>query len=151
VSVPARSARTVEPARPRAQPARPGSPRPVLPRPTPHPTRTVPAARRAHHIGFFVLASLVIGSIVLGIVSLNVLVAQTSFRIDTAEQRVAELSRERVDLQRRQATLSAPGRIADWAARHGMRLPDDIRSLHAPSDPSAPAGPAGSAASGVGG
>jgi cell division protein FtsL len=95
-----------------------------------------------------VLTSLVVGSMVLGLVSLNVLLAQVSFRIDAAERRVTELAHEQVDLVRRQATLSAPGRIAGWAARNGMRLPDDIRSLHEPSG--TPSTPAGAAAPGTG-
>lgn len=78
---------------------------------------------------------------VFGIVVLHVLLAQTSFRIDRAERTIEELSEEHLSLIREQATLSAPGRIAAWARRHGMRLPDDIRILHAPGDGSAdPAG-----------
>jgi cell division protein FtsL len=86
--------------------------------------------RRSHHIGFAVLASALVASIVFGIVVLNVLLAQASFRIDEAERRVETLSTEQVELISEQASLSAPGRIAHWASRHGMRLPDDIRILH---------------------
>ena len=85
------------------------------------------------------LSSAVLGSMVFGIVVVNVLLAQTSFRITSAEQRLEELSQEHLELVSEQASLSAPGRIAAWASRHGMRLPDDIRILHAPggrqSDP----------------
>ncbi len=82
-----------------------------------------------------------LGSIVLGLVSLSALLAQRSFRIDDLRGRIDALSEEHLQLQREQAALSAPGRIAVWALRHGMRLPDDIRFLHVPSmDPSAPAG-----------
>jgi len=92
-------------------------------------------------VGFAVFASIVIGAMVLGIVSLNALLAQTSFRIDESERRIEALDREHLELVREQATLSAPGRIAAWARRNGMRLPDDIRSLHPSADPaSAPAG-----------
>jgi cell division protein FtsL len=69
---------------------------------------------------------------VFGIVVVNVLLAQTSFRLASAEQRLEELSQEHLELVSEQASLSAPGRIAAWASRHGMRLPDDIRILHAP-------------------
>lgn len=101
------------------------------------------ARRRRHHVGFAVLASSIVGLMVLGIVSLNALLAQTSFRIEEAERRIDELTREHVGLVREQASLSAPGRIADWARRNGMRLPDDIRSLHASGGPqAAPAGAA---------
>lgn len=102
---------------------------------------TTTRRRRKHHLGFAVFAAVVLGSMVLGIVSLNALLAQQSFRIDDAERRIEALQTERLDLVHEQARLSAPGRIAGWARRNGMRLPDDIRSLHAFGDArSAPAG-----------
>jgi hypothetical protein len=88
-----------------------------------------------------VLASTVVGSMVFGIVVVNVLLAQTSFRIGEAERRLEELTEDNLELVRVQATLSAPGRISAWASRHGMRLPDDIRILQAPGSGSGePAG-----------
>lgn len=102
-------------------------------------------------MGFAVTASVLVGLMVFGIVVLNVLLAQQSFRIDESERRIDELGRARLALVREQATLSAPGRIAGWASRHGMRLPDDIRILHAPNGPSDPAGTGTSLASGIGG
>ncbi len=78
---------------------------------------------------------------VFGIVVVNVLLAQASFRIEEAERHLERLSEEHLELAREQATLSAPGRISAWASRHGMRLPDDIRILHAPG--TGPADPAG--------
>jgi cell division protein FtsL len=87
------------------------------------------------------LASTLVGSMVFGIVVVNVLLAQTSFRIGEAERRLEELSEDNLELVREQATLSAPGRISAWASRHGMRLPDDIRILQAPGSGSGePAG-----------
>ena len=109
-------------------------------RPSPAPSRPVGPARRASarrgvapHLGFALLAGTLVGCMVFGIVVLHVLLAQTSFRIDRAERAIEELSDEHLTLVREQATLSAPGRIAAWARRHGMRLPDDIRILHARS------------------
>lgn len=102
---------------------------------------TTTRRRRKHHLGFAVFAAAVLGSMVLGIVSLNALLAQQSFRIDEAERRIEALQTEQLDLVHEQARLSAPGRIAGWARRNGMRLPDDIRSLHAFGDArSTPAG-----------
>jgi cell division protein FtsL len=87
------------------------------------------------------LASTVVGSMVFGIVVVNVLLAQTSFRIGEAERHLEDLSEDHLELVREQATLSAPGRISAWASRHGMRLPDDIRILHVPgSGPGEPTG-----------
>ena len=80
------------------------------------------------------------GLMVFAIVVLHVLLAQQSFRIDGAERRLQVLDQEHLELVREQATQSAPGRIAAWASRHGMRLPDDIRILRAPNGPVDPAG-----------
>ncbi len=105
--------------------------------------------RRKHTAGFATLTTVVVGAMVLGIVSLNALLAQTSFHIDELERRVAELSQQNVELVRERAHLSAPGRIAEWARRNGMRLPDDIRSLHPSGDRTAtPAGAADTSAGG---
>ncbi len=88
---------------------------------------------------------------VLGILVLNVLLAQQSLRIDEAERRIEALAAEHLELVEEQATLSAPGRIAAWASRHGMRLPDDIRILRAPNGPADPAGADPVADDGAGG
>ena len=146
-------ARRFEPAQRRTRPAtsaRTTAP-PTAPRrrtrPVAPPARERPAAARrprpSHRrsIGFVLLASTVVGSMVFGIVVVNVLLAQTSFRIGEAERRLEGLSEDNLELVREQATLSAPGRISAWASRHGMRLPDDIRILHAPGSGSGePAG-----------
>ena len=123
-------ARRLEPAtrpaapRERAQPVAPDIDRPVVAR------RPRPKRRRSR--GFVFLASTIL---------VNVLLAQTSFRIEEAERHLERLTEEHLELVREQATLSAPGRISAWASRHGMRLPDDIRILHAPG--TGPADPAG--------
>jgi len=132
-------ARRLEPAarpaapRKRAQPVAPATGRPAAAR--------RPRPKRRRSIGFVFLASTILGSMVFGIVVVNVLLAQTSFRIEEAERQLERLSEEHLELMREQATLSAPGRISAWASRHGMRLPDDIRILHAPG--TGPADPAG--------
>jgi cell division protein FtsL len=138
-------ARRLEPAE-RRTPARtpPPARRSTAPRrraATVAPPRTTAARRRRGSTGFVFLASAVVGSMVFGIVVVNVLLAQTSFRIGEAERHLEELSHDHLELVREQASLSAPGRISAWASRHGMRLPDDIRILHAPGSGSAePAG-----------
>lgn len=128
-------------------PARKLTPRPSPPkRVTQAPLRsdrpraTTPSRRKKHHLGFAVLASAVVGALVLAIVVLNVLLAQQSFRLDEAERRIEVLGTEQLELVTQQATLSAPVRIAAWADRHGMRLPDDIRILRAPNGSDDPAG-----------
>ena len=89
-----------------------------------------PAARRKrHHLGFVLFAAVVVGLLVLGLVTLNAFVAQSSFRIDHLQARVDEQSQRYLALERQAAHLSAPGRIAAWAGRHEMRTPDEISVL----------------------
>jgi cell division protein FtsL len=83
-------------------------------------------------VGFTVFASVVIGAMVVGLVALNAFLAQTSFRIDDLDAKLGDLTDRNAVLTRQVADRSAPGRIADWAARHGMRLPDDIHILLVP-------------------
>lgn len=94
------------------------------------------------------LASALVGSLVFGIVIMNVLLAQASFHLTEAERRLEALSQEHLVLVRQQATLSAPDRIAAWAARHDMRLPDELQILHVTgglaADPAGAGPPAGS-------
>jgi cell division protein FtsL len=92
-----------------------------------------------------VLFCLVVGSAVLGLVSLNAMRAKASFRLDDVSSRIDGLEQQRLELLLEQAELSAPGRIAEWARRNGMRLPDDIRILHASGASTAPAGSADAA------
>jgi cell division protein FtsL len=112
-------------------------------------TNGVAAARRKrHHLGFVLFASVVVGLLVLGLVTLNAFVAQSSFRIDHLRARVNEQAQRYQALERQAARLSAPGRIAAWADRHAMRSPEDISVLHisglhvpGPRGASAAAGP----------
>lgn len=124
--------------RARPAPRRPPARRTTLPRPSPDVNR----ARRSRS-GFVIFSSVLVGSMVLGLVALNALLAQSSFRVDDLEQRLGVLTQENLELTRQQAALSAPGRIAAWARSHGMRLPDEIRFLHVPA--ARTAAPAGAA------
>jgi cell division protein FtsL len=111
--------------------------------------RQARATSRRHRAGFVVLLCAVVGCTVLGLVSMNALLANTSFRVDDLSRRIDSLETHHLELVLEQAQLSAPGRIAEWARRIGMRLPDDIRILHAPDASTAPA--EGADAAGVGG
>ena len=140
------------PDRPSAPPERP-RPEPAT-KQTPGSRRKPEAPARTRSRGYVVLASVLIGGVVFGIVILNVLLAQASFRTTEAEHRLDALSQEHRALVREQATQSAPDRIAAWAARHNMRLPDDIQILHVTggvaADP-AGAGPTGPSSGTAGG
>ena len=129
MSVPARAVRA---AAPRPAPRRPtGTPR----------AATAPARRSSHRLGFAAASVAVAGALVLGLVTLNAMVAQSSFRVDDLHARVEDLSRHYALLERQAARLSAPGRIAAWAERHGMRLAPEgdlhilkVKGGGAPSD-----------------
>lgn len=109
-----------------------------------------PRPRGGHHLGFAIAAAVLLGPMLLGIAGLNALLAQQAFRLGEVEQRIASLATEHQELVHERARLSAPGRIAAWARRTGMRLPDDIRPLHTPGeDQTVPAGSAGAAREGA--
>ncbi len=103
------------------------------------------AKRRRHHLGFVLFAAVLVGLLVLGLVTLNAFVAQSSFRIDRLQARVDEQAERYLALERQAAHLSAPGRIAAWAGRHAMHTPDEVSVLHVsgPRAPGAGGTPAG--------
>ena len=78
----------------------------------------VPRPRRVARLPFVVASAAVVGILVFGIVSLQTLTSQSSFR-------VRELTRRNAQLQ--VAELSAPGRIARAAKDLGFELPDPDR------------------------
>ena len=103
------------------------------------------AKRKRHHLGFVLFAAVLVGLPVLGLVTLNAFVAQSSFRIDHLQARVDGQSERYLALERQAAHLSAPGRIAAWASRHAMHTPDEVSVLHVsgPRSPGAEGAPAG--------
>lgn len=130
MSVPARK---VPPSTPGRKPAsHPAPARRRLPErgPAPRPTGRHPHARRAAPVGFLLLATALAVVAILGLVSLNAFLAQNQFRIERLSNRIETLAERNGELQREAAHLSAPGRVATWARRNGMRLPDDPHILH---------------------
>jgi cell division protein FtsL len=81
------------------------------------------SARRRHHVGFVIFACCVVGLMVVGLVGVNALLAQSSFRVHRLELLIERRSDRNRELTEQAARLSAPERIAEWARRHGMRLP----------------------------
>jgi cell division protein FtsL len=117
----------------------PSAPAPV-PSPRHEPARPMAPPRerrRRHHLGFVLFTSALVGALVVGLVSLNAFVAQSSFRIDDLQHRIEGLSGRYVALQKQAAHLSAPDRIAQWAARHGLSFPADgeLHILHVAGTP----------------
>ncbi|MGZ5296669.1 MAG: hypothetical protein ACXWYT_07115 [Actinomycetota bacterium] len=81
---------------------------------------------------FMVFASSVIILLVLGVVAMNALFAQTAFAVHSVQMRVAELTAQQVVLATDAARLSSPSRIAAWAERYQMVLPADVVILRVP-------------------
>ena len=131
-----------------AVPARRTAPRPNPDRAAPQrrpatrqrkPQQRPRAASRARlrrgRIGFAVILTLVVVPMIVGLVALNAVLAQTSFRIDDLTTRVDELGERNAELRKDVAVRSAPDRIADWAGKQGMVTPDphDVHVLHPPA------------------
>jgi len=89
-------------------------------------------ARRGLHPTFLVFASIVIVMLVLGVVAVNALFAQTAFAVHSLQSRVTELSEQHDVLATSAARLSSPSRIASWAERAHMVAPDDVIILRVP-------------------
>jgi cell division protein FtsL len=79
-----------------------------------------------------VFASLVIVALVLGVVAMNALFAQTAFAVHSLQTRVTDLSEQHDVLATDVARLSSPSRIATWAERYQMVLPDNVVILRVP-------------------
>jgi cell division protein FtsL len=108
----------------------------VRPAPAPAPAprrhlRPVPAGRRRRsrrprrHLGFVVLSALLVGSLLVALVSIHALLAQSSFRTSDLSERADALRRQQDRLTLRVAELTSPGRLAREAQRIGLRLPDE--------------------------
>ncbi|MEO8423021.1 MAG: hypothetical protein ABI595_03805 [Actinomycetota bacterium] len=111
-----------------APPARTPAARPPT---DPHP-RPRRRARRGLHPTFMVFASVVIVALVLGVVTMNALFAQTAFAIHSTQTRVTELAEQHDVLATDVARLSSPSRIAEWAEHFQMVLPNDVVILRVP-------------------
>ena len=105
------------------------------------PLHPVPAPSRRHRrrgaVAFALVTTVVVAALVLGLVVLNVMVSESSFRLDELSDRVARLER-RVEIRRLEvARLSAPDRIARQASRLGLVVPDPTSVVHlrAPARP----------------
>jgi cell division protein FtsL len=79
------------------------------------------------------VAALVVGALVLGVVSLQVMVAENSFRMNDLSRRGAELRQDQGELRLEIAELSSPRRIEREAKRLGLHLSDDVETLRVPS------------------
>jgi len=72
-------------------------------------------------------------TLVVGVVAINALLAQTAFAVHGMQSRVSSLQDQRDVLATQAAGLSSPSRIAKWASRYHMVLPATVVILHAPT------------------
>ena len=87
-------------------------------------------ARRGLHPTFLIFATAIVVMLVVGVVAINAWFAQTSFAIHGTQARVADLRERHAVLATESARLSSPGRIADWAERSQMVVPQNVVILH---------------------
>ena len=123
-----------------SQPAR-QLPAPREPRRSPPPTRVAPPARtparppppstpprvggrRGSHPAFWLFSAILVAGLVLGVVALNALVVNTTYRLEAVEQRQRAAAESGASLEVQVAHQSSPSRISQWASAHGMVLPD---------------------------
>lgn len=141
MSVPAREVERTPPPDPAYLPGRraPTTPEPLAPparkpaaRPRTDLSRPRRPARRGLHATFIVFASSVIILLVLGVVAVNAMFAQTAFAVHSIQTRVTELAAQHDALATDVARLSSPSRIAAWAERYKMVLPNDVVILRVP-------------------
>jgi cell division protein FtsL len=134
-------ARPASPARPTPRRPAPGRP-PASPagrrakRPARSPLRVVQPARRRRRsrAPLLILSGVIVASLLVGIVTLQALVSQTSFRMQDLQARTGELQQQYGQLKAQAAALSAPSRIAAAAHRQGMVLPNasQVQTLRVP-------------------
>lgn len=94
--------------------------------------RRLPAKRPGLHHTFLLFASVVIVLLVVGVVALNALFAQTAFAVHSMQTHVSALNEQHDVLATDAARLSSPSRIAAWAERYQMVLPDNVVILRVP-------------------
>jgi Tfp pilus assembly protein PilV len=76
----------------------------------------------------------VVTVLIVGVVTLNALLAQAAFQMQATQDRVQALQRETVQLTDEAARRSAPGAVATWARHHDMvtPAPGEVHILRVP-------------------
>ncbi len=96
-----------------------------------HRPRLRMAGRRLipQQVAFFAGAILAVSVLVLGIVSLQAVLSETSFEMRELSRRATQLQSEYSRLKLQVAELSSPERIAREARSLGLTIPTQIRTL----------------------
>ena len=100
-------------------------------RPVPRP-RPRSAPKRRSGLAFWVFSATLIGLLILGLVSLNALLAQNSFRIAELTDRVDRLQEAHDDRVLEAAQLGIASRITQEAEALGMEIPKRTVVLRIP-------------------
>ena len=74
---------------------------------------------------FVVITGAVVVLMMLGLVGLNALLTQSSFKIDDLQTRVDQLTQSYEERQLQAAQLSSPARISAAATKQGLTLPQE--------------------------
>ncbi len=92
--------------------------------------RAVPDRRHDRRLApFLIVAALMVGALVFGVVALQALVAETSFRMQDLARRGVELRQDHGELRLEIAELSSPARIQKQAKRLGLHFAEGVRTL----------------------
>ena len=100
---------------------------------------SVRRARRGVHLRFSMFAGIVLAVLAVGVVTLNVFLAQSAFHVTSLREEVGGLSIDYDTLTDQAAGLSSPSRVAAWAHSRGMTTASHQVILHTKprgSDPS---------------
>ena len=108
-----------------APPARPPAARPLTSTPS-HPRRR---ARRGLHPVFMLFSAVVVTMLIVGLVSISAMAVQTSFAVETVQERIAALNDRTESLTNDVAAFSSPHRVAKWARERAMVAPSDVEVL----------------------
>jgi hypothetical protein len=81
---------------------------------------------------FWLFSASVVIAMVVGVVALNAMLAQTAFAMHAARTDLAELTERHEVLVKQLATSSAPDRLTDWARTQGMVTPTRVEILPVP-------------------
>jgi cell division protein FtsL len=105
--------------------------------PAARPTRSSPPqnrARRGSHLAFWIFAGLLVAALGIGIVAVNAVVVNTTYRLRSIQQETRALAEDAEDREIEVAHLSSPSRVASWAQAQGMvlPLPEDVVPLAVP-------------------
>lgn len=130
MSSPARQVRARQAVTPRVRttPSRSGS------KPSLELVRPRKRARRRAGVGFWIMATIVLGMMVVGLAATYALMAQGAFEMQGLSQRQADLERSNGNLLLAIERASSTARIESWGEENRLVRPDVVEIIHSSSD-----------------